>query len=282
MESLLETKSIFSPEQFEKIEQLKEQISKGELVLSFSAIKAFAKSPSHFLRYKIGDRVETPAMKKGTLIHCAILEPEELEKRYTTMNRKDMPNPDSDFRNSENKAWKKAMEAKAQSEGKEIVDPSEWDNAVRHRDLAYSNQVIAPYLNGLRRREWRTEWEFEGFKWRGVIDGLGPAYELDLKTVSDASPDKMKYLLPGEKYHWQHFLYRQSPEVGGYFKAFNLLVDGEYGISLLKIQDHQIQKAEAEIRETLERFKFCAENDQWEMNYEFWANNPNQGYFTID
>lgn len=282
MESQLEAQTMFTPEQIGEIEQLKEEIMKGECVLSYSSFKAFAQSPSHFIRHKIRIKKETPAMKKGKLIHCAVLEPEELEKRYLIMDEKEMPFPDSTMSKKENKAWKESMEAKAKEEGKTIVYPSEWENALRHRDLAYSNQVVASYLNGLRRREWHTTWEFGGFKWHGVIDGLGSNYELDVKSVADASPDKMKWQLYGEKYHWQHFLYRQSPAVAGYFDAFNLLVDGEYGISLLKIQDHQIQKAEAEIRETLEKFKLCAQNDMWEMNYEFWANNPNKGYFTID
>ena len=77
-----------------KKQEIVDKLISGEMVLSFSAIKQFAQSPAHFMAYKLGQRVETPAMKKGTMIHCAILEPEELENRYTILKKEDLPNPE--------------------------------------------------------------------------------------------------------------------------------------------------------------------------------------------
>lgn len=263
-------------------EELITQINSGDFTLSFSAIKEFAKSPSHFINYKLGDKKETPAMKKGTLIHCAILEPQELEKRYCILNRSDLPNPEMDFRNTENKEFKKKFEAQAELSGKEIIDPIEWEEAIKHRDLAYNNEIVSPYLKNLKHTEFKTSWDFGGYKWRGIIDGLSSSYVLDLKTVADASPDRLKYLCIGEKYHWQQFLYRQSERVIFYFNAFNLLVDGNYGISLLKITEDQLFLAQSELEKMLEKFKICLDNNLWHMNYEFWSNNQEKGYFTIN
>lgn len=258
-----------------------DKLQSGEMVLSFSAIKAFAHSPAHFMAYKIGQRVETPAMKKGTMIHCAILEPDELEKRYSILKKEDLPNPDSDFRNNENKKFKEMFEAKCQNEGKEIITPGEWDNLIAHRDLAYGNEAIAPYLNGLVKKEDFATWEFGGFNWRGVRDGIGKSYVLDLKTVADADPSRTKWLCEQEKYHWQQFLYKQAPDVSPFYTSFNLLVDGNMGISLHEITWSKLAKAESELLRMLDKFKLCIDQNLWHMNYEFWAES-NKGYFQID
>lgn len=263
-----------------KREAVINQINSDDFVLSFSGIKEFAKSPAHFIAYKMGDKVTTPAMKKGSLIHCAILEPEALETRYAILNRADLPEPDSDFRNTENKKFKAAFEAKAKEQGKELIDPSEWESAIQHRDLAYNNEVVSPYLRRLRKKEQYTEWEFAGFKWRGVRDGLGDTFILDLKTVDDASPEWLRTKAKREKYHWQQFLYKQGEDVAPYFDSFNLLVDGSMGIALLKIEWSLLSRAEAELIKVLDAFKMCREQNMWHMNYEFWT--EGKGYFSID
>lgn len=264
-----------------KKQEIVDKLISGEMVLSFSAIKQFAQSPAHFMAYKLGQRVETPAMKKGTMIHCAILEPDELENRYTILKKEELPNPESDFRNTENKKFKELFEAKATSEGKEIIAPSDWDNLIAHRDLAYSNEAIAPYLNGLVKKEDYATWEFGGFNWRGVRDGVGKSYVLDLKTVADADPNRTRYLCDQEKYHWQQFLYKQAPDISPFYASFNLLVDGNMGISLHEISWSKLAKAESELLKLLDRFKQCIDLDQWHMNYEFWAEST-KGYFVID
>jgi len=52
--------------------------------LSYSALKAYAKSPNHYLMYVGREFVETPAMVLGSALHCLVLEPQEWSKRYIT------------------------------------------------------------------------------------------------------------------------------------------------------------------------------------------------------
>lgn len=260
-----------------KVQEVIEKINRGEVTLSFSSIKEFAKSPSHFIRYKLGDKVQTPAMKKGSIIHCAILEPNELDNRYCVLKKEDLPNPDKDFRNSENKTFKEQFELQAISQNKEIITPEEYEIAVKHIELVEGNEVISHYINNLKKREYKISFEFGGYVFNGYIDGIGGNYELDLKTVPDASPDQFKWKIEREKYHWQHYLYSNCNLIGSWFDAFNLLVDGEYGISLHKIPKDKIFQAEREILNLLEKFEQCTETNSWHMNYEFWTDG--KGYF---
>lgn len=265
----------------DKRQEIIDKLQNGEMVLSFSAIKEFAKSPAHFMAYKLGDKKQTPAMKKGTMVHCAILEPEELEKRYCVLEKDMLPNPDSDFRNTENKNFKKQFEEKAASEGKEIIDPDEWQNIIAHRDLAYNNEVIAPYLNKLVLKESYAEWEFAGFKWRGVRDGVSHNFVLDLKTVADANPKKIKWVAEEEKYHWQQLLYKQSPDIMPFYGSFNLLVDGNMGIAMFELTWSKLARAESELLKLIDKFKMCIDQNLWHQNYEFWSENS-KGIFEID
>ena len=262
-------------------EEVISKIERGEITLSFSAIKEFAKSPSHFINYKLGDKKQTAAMKQGSLIHCAILEPNELENRYCILEQKDLPNPESDFRNTENKKFKALFEEKAKAQNKEIISPAEWQNAIERRDLAYNNEVVSPYLKSLRNVEVGVFWEFGGYNWRGFIDGIGPAFCLDLKTVDSAVPDKVIRKAINERFHWQQFLYKQSKEVPNYFSNFNLLIDSDNGMTLMKVEWTALAKAESELLKILEQFKICTENRLWNQNYEFWANNSG-GYYSFE
>ena len=53
--------------------------------LSFSSLKNFATSPAHFIAYKNREQHESPAMRFGTAVHAAILEPKEFVKDYKVL-----------------------------------------------------------------------------------------------------------------------------------------------------------------------------------------------------
>ena len=50
--------------------------------LSVSALKAFNRSPNHYIQYLTGPRKASKAMAFGSALHCAVLEPDEFDSRY--------------------------------------------------------------------------------------------------------------------------------------------------------------------------------------------------------
>ena len=55
------------------------------LPLSYSSLKQFSISPSHFLAYKKRVFVSSPSMTLGTAVHTLVLEPETFDARYYVM-----------------------------------------------------------------------------------------------------------------------------------------------------------------------------------------------------
>lgn len=254
-----------------------DQLNNGDVTLSFSSLKAFAESPAHFIAYKMGEKKTTEAMKKGSLIHCAILEPEQIERKYAVLRKEDLPNPDKDFRDVANRTYKASFDVKCQEQGLEVITQDQLDEAFRYRDMARSNEVVGSYLAKLVETEKRIKFHYEGFDFTGYIDGVAKNFILDLKTVSGIRPSKLKWQVLDNKYHWQQFLYKQA--MPPYFDCFNLLAD-DSGLLLVKIDDSLLWQAEAEINDLLEKFRLCQLHNLWHQSYEFWAGE--KGYFIIN
>ena len=51
-------------------QELIKKIKSKDITLSFSSLKQFAKSPEHFIRYKLEKFLPTPAMIFGSLVDC--------------------------------------------------------------------------------------------------------------------------------------------------------------------------------------------------------------------
>ncbi|MBT7493497.1 MAG: hypothetical protein HN704_18010, partial [Bacteroidetes bacterium] len=63
-----------------------DKIVKRQFHLSASSLKSFKQSPKAFIDYKLKEWKQTDAMLSGSMVHCLILEPEEFEKRYITLD----------------------------------------------------------------------------------------------------------------------------------------------------------------------------------------------------
>jgi len=150
--------------------------------ISASQLKTVMQSPYHYWsRYLDPDRVAmvpTAAMRFGSLAHCAVLEPDELSKRYQLA---------PDRRTKEGKAAVTEMAAA----GIEAVSETDLAQALQIADAVRSNSTAAMLLsNGAAEQSFWWDDVSTGLRCKCRPDWLSAdgTTIVDLKTCQDASP----------------------------------------------------------------------------------------------
>lgn len=100
--------------------------------LSNSRMEDFRVSPANYKWHLENPREETESLTFGSLVHCAVLEPEELDKRY--VSRPQIDGRDLDMRTKEGKAFKEQVEAMGQT----VVKGYELDAARKAANQLYN------------------------------------------------------------------------------------------------------------------------------------------------
>jgi exodeoxyribonuclease VIII len=148
--------------------------------ISASQLKEIGRSPYHYWsRYLDPNRVAmvpTAAMRFGSLAHCAVLEPDELSKRYQLA---------PDRRTKEGKAAVIEMAAA----GIEAVSEADLAQALQIADAVRSNSTAALLLSdGAAEQSFWFDDIPTGLRCKCRPDWFDGATIVDLKTCQDASP----------------------------------------------------------------------------------------------
>ena len=177
--------------------------------LSYSALKAFAKSPNHFIHYKTKDRVDSPAMAFGRAVHGYILEPEKFDDDFQIM-------PKIDRRTKAGK--EQYLELMESAQGKQLVDHSDFWTVKEIAHSFISSKVALELLIDTEREQHITG-EIQGVPFHGYGDAVNQSagYCLDLKTCRDASPDAFMRDAHNMDYHLQAAVYRALFQVDRFY-----------------------------------------------------------------
>ena len=168
--------------------------------VSVSGLKIIADCPAKFGV----EREQSAAMRIGSLTHCAILEPEALERRYAAT--------DLDRRGT--KAWDEAERAAG---GRELVKRAEWDAALGMRDAVHRHPVARTLLSGaVTERTLVVEDPETGLLIRARLDAATSfGVPVDVKTCADGHPDRWLRHAMQLRYHWQAALYLDACAMTG-------------------------------------------------------------------
>jgi len=251
------------------IQELIKNIDSGELTLSYSALKEFAISPAHFIRYKTDEKEQTEAMKIGLLQHTLILQPHLVGQNFMFLQK---PIPDATWAKTENKQYKESMITTAEQENKILLDNEDLRNCAKLADAISENQFANDLLTNAIEFEKEIHFDFDNYKWHGFIDGVGKDFNFDLKAVPNATPEKLRWLQKERKFHWQAYLYNYATgnELGDFY---NICYDNDFNITVIKQDQTSQSRAKIDIEKTLQKFKECTIMEAWNQGFEFYTEN---------
>lgn len=207
-------------------------------------------------------RVEKAGQLEGNLAHCAILEPNEFDKRY-------LVGPDL---NRNTKAWKEFVESVAP--GITVIKPDQYTTAMRQADSIRALPEIREALaTGIA--EASAFWidEETGAECRCRPDwvhfaGDTSAVILDVKTYSNASPAEFRRQIARKRYHVQDAFYTdgyaaaaQIDVLGFVFVAVE--TEWPYAANAVMLDDVSKDQGRVEYKRNLKTYAQCVKANEW-------------------
>ena len=235
--------------------------------LSFSSVKAFSQSPAHFIAYKQRKQHETPAMRFGTAVHMATLEPERFEAEYMPL-----------LVRRGTAAYKKVVE---DNPGKNFLSQTEYDDCLRLRDAVRAHEVASSLLKDCTEYEKELTGNVHGFPFRGFADGVAPTFVVDLKTTQKGGPRDFTSDAYRQKYHVQGYIYtRLLMQLTGKPVNEHWLIAVEktspYVVTCYRLTEEYLQRGKRDLDKILEDFR------QWDGKAQGYDAATAFGHFTLD
>lgn len=166
----------------------------------------------------------SPAVDRGTDLHCALLEPEEFKAKYVRM-------PEYDLRSSAGRANAEAFRESMAGSGRIIQTATEYDMVIAMRDSVLAHPVARSLLTVSGKSEQSIFWELDGMRLKCRPDRIPDEHHfghvlVDVKKIADAA--KMQRHFQEFRYHVQHSFYSDAyQELTGSMPRFIFVCVGE-------------------------------------------------------
>jgi hypothetical protein len=247
-----------------------EKIMSGESHLSYSALKAFLTSPYHFYRYKT-EKETTKAMIEGVQFHMAVLEPGKFKEKYFVLDDSSIVLEIGGGRprnTSKYKDWKN--EQLELNSGKEEIAMDLYNSFLLMGEYLTINKATKSLMSGLTHREKDFEFEHDGFKIKGKIDGEGSDYTLDLKKAAFTNFNKIKFEIIDKYYDMQGAIYGAAVNKSKHYIPF---ISADLSLRCIQLSPDSLDLGWQKFEYALSEFTRCAEEESWLSSYEFFTNN---------
>lgn len=223
-------------------------------------------SPAHYKVSKLNPREEaTPAMKIGTLVHTAILEPHNFDGSYTI-------SPESDRRTKDGKAAWETAEKDAAVKGSILVKASDLEmvkamaeSVAQHRSAAEA--LIAGGL--VEASLYATHPEY-GVRMRGRPDLISRGNAIiDVKTCARGGGSKAEFArsVANWRYDVQAAYYLDLAKLCGMEKeAFVFIVvekEAPYAVAVYQLDSESIEAGRVQYSRNLGMIAECQNFDEW-------------------
>lgn len=224
--------------------------------ISKSDLDLIHKSPAH---YKAARHEDTPALRFGTAIHCAVLENDRFNATYTVI--------EGDRRSSAVKASIK----EAKDAGKTVLDAEDFNALMGMAHAVFKNPICATLLRGsLKEHSVFSELDDVRVKCRPDGWNVEKGVLFDLKSTEDASPEGFARTVAKYRYHVQDAFYRHviasatggdADDLGFIFIAVEK--KPPFAVALYQLDELAALQGWVDAREDLRRYKVAKDTGKW-------------------
>lgn len=248
-------------------------IMNGDKSLSYSALSQFLKSPKHFKESKLNKEV-TKAMEEGKIFHMACLEPEKFKAKYWVLDDSEKCLEIGGAKPRATKLYKEWLSSEVSNHPDQIMlSQEDYDTYMNMSNALKMNSATKDLIANLTDKEKGFEFEHDGFKIRGFIDGVGlddrSKYIIDLKKAADADWNKNRWDVERKNLDMQGGLYSKKEGVDRYYLIY---IDKGCNITVVQLTPERLEKGFEKFEFALGKFQECAETNGWNSSYEFYNN----------
>jgi hypothetical protein len=265
-----------------------ERVEAREISLSPSSLRAFCRSPRHFIAYKLGKFKPTPAMIFGSLVDCLVTQPDTFDKHFY------FPPEGAKLTSKEGAAaWLSLWgipcpaifaEAKAlalemmEREQRSKITQALYNEAEKLVAKMRRNQPFHYTLEEADQFQTKITFQFEGWDILGFADMAKTGeWVADLKMAPDTGESKIRYKIREELLLQQLAIYAHGLEV---HEARLLFFDRTCHFRAVRVGDADLTHWMKYVGNVIDKFEDCVFNGNWEQSHDFWS--PNwDGFFNL-
>jgi hypothetical protein len=246
--------------------------------MSASGIEAFRRSPAHFLEERLHPKEPTEAMREGSALHLAILEPELYEGRYIAVGQCEAitgkgtqcTNQGSVYRDGQSFCGVRGHDPLAgepMAAGLCVMAAEALDRIEGMKRAVLAHPQAAQYFRGKGQSEVTGVWrdEASGVLCKIRLDRMveRASVHMDLKRVADASKDAFRRQVGRMVYARLSQFYRRGmaalgkPAIGSSLIAVE--ANRPHGCQAFLLNEEQLAAFDPEINRLLGFYRECLE-----------------------
>jgi len=230
--------------------------------LNWSTLKPYATSPAAAKWLEDNGRPDSPSMAWGRLVHCFVLEPDQVEKRWAVYD---------------GRRGTKAYQAwQDENPGIQDVKPAEWRSAYQASIMISAHQAAGHLFRGEVETEIPIAWTCPdtGIDCKAKIDAVRPQSRtlIDLKTTRSIEAGTFGRQAAAMGYHGQLAHYAQACEHGlGWRPSRVVIVAVEsappFDVAVFDLDDDALWAGEHLRAELIETWRRCRDEKAWPGRY---------------
>lgn len=284
----LENPPIIIEEQNSAYIGLMERLKNKTETLSYSSLKAFAKSPRNFIQYKLKQKSpKNESQIFGSLCDCFLTTPDKFESDFVTIgtiptseNQKGfcndmfegMTKEEAYARNYKTGGVDKVWEAvgsyvEAYKSGKMVCTNKMVQDAKKIVENLKKSDLVMQFVDSCDSFQTPISWTYNGWKFKGFLDASGRSLIIDFKYSKDADPEKFERDITNYDYFMQMGMYHE--ENGGLPECYFIVYDKSLNFSVQKLDYSFIAYGVRKYKYLVAKLEQCITENRFSESFNF-------------